>query len=184
MTSNKHRLYSTTPLFCILPPTCFGSSLPSSGGFLDPSEVLEIQIEWVVYHIMCGYVACVPDCCGSDGTTTIRRGAESRKCPYEIFRLLLYKLFIIFLNLLHIFMGAWWLSRYNDWLRVGRSGDRILVGARFFADVQTGPGVHPASCSMRTGSFPGVKWPGRGADHPPLLAPRSRMIRAIPLLPL
>jgi hypothetical protein len=26
-----------------------GSSLPSSGGFLGPSESLEIQIEWVVY---------------------------------------------------------------------------------------------------------------------------------------
>jgi hypothetical protein len=56
----------------------FGSSLPSSGSFLDPSELLEIQIEWVVYHIMCGYVACVPDCRGSDccvsqlGTTTDR----------------------------------------------------------------------------------------------------------------
>jgi hypothetical protein len=39
----------TTPLFYILAPTCFGSSLPSSGSFLDSSELLEIQIEWVVY---------------------------------------------------------------------------------------------------------------------------------------
>jgi hypothetical protein len=31
--------------------------------------------------------------------------------------------------------------------------------------------------------FPGVKRAGRGADHPPLLAPRLRMSRAIPLLP-
>jgi hypothetical protein len=45
--------------------------------------------------------------------------------------------------------------------------DRIPVVARFFAHVQTGPGVHPASCTMGTGSFPGVKRPGRGADHPP-----------------
>jgi hypothetical protein len=52
----------TTPLFYIRAPTCFGSSLPSSGSFLDPSELHEIQIEWVVYHTMCGYVACVPDC--------------------------------------------------------------------------------------------------------------------------
>jgi hypothetical protein len=28
---------------------------------LDPSGLLEIQIEWVVYHV-CGYVACVPEC--------------------------------------------------------------------------------------------------------------------------
>jgi hypothetical protein len=32
--------------------------------------------------------------------------------------------------------------------------------------VQTGPGAHPASCTMVNGSFPGVKRPGRGADHP------------------
>ena len=41
------------------------------------------------------------------------------------------------------------------------------MGARFSVSVQTGPGVHPASCTMGTGSFPGVKRPGRGADHPP-----------------
>jgi hypothetical protein len=40
-------------------------------------------------------------------------------------------------------------------------------GAKFFAHVQTGPEAHPASCTMDTGSFPGIKRPGRGADHPP-----------------
>ena len=45
-------------------------------------------------------------------------------------------------------------------------------GARFSAPVQTGPGAHPASCTMGTGSFPGVK-SGRGVTltpHP-LLVP-------------
>jgi len=42
------------------------------------------------------------------------------------------------------------------------------VGTRFSALVQTGPGAHPASSSMGTGSFPGVKRPGRGVDHPSL----------------
>jgi hypothetical protein len=56
---------------------------------------------------------------------------------------------------------------YIDWLLAGRSGDRIPVGARFFAHVQTGPEAHPASCTMGTRSFPGVKRPGRGADHSP-----------------
>jgi len=37
----------------------------------------------------------------------------------------------------------------------------------FSAPVQTGPGAHPASYTMGTGSFPGVKRLGRGADHPP-----------------
>jgi hypothetical protein len=40
-------------------------------------------------------------------------------------------------------------------------------GARFSARVQTGPGAHPASYTMCTGSFPGVKRPGRDVDHPP-----------------
>ena len=39
-------------------------------------------------------------------------------------------------------------------------------GARFFAPVQTGPGAHPAPCTMGTGSFPGVK-SGRGRDADP-----------------
>jgi hypothetical protein len=47
--------------------------------------------------------------------------------------------------------------------------------ARFSASVQTGPGAHPASCTMGTGSFPGVK-SGRSVTltpHP-LLVPRSK----------
>ena len=34
-------------------------------------------------------------------------------------------------------------------------------GARFSAAVQTGPGAHPSSYTVGTGSFPGVKY-GRG----------------------
>ena len=58
-------------------------------------------------------------------------------------------------------------------------------GARFSAPVQTGPGAHPASCTMGTGSLQGVK-SGRGVTltpHP-LLVPWSWKGRAIPLLPL
>jgi hypothetical protein len=67
----------------------------------------------------------------------------------------------------------------------GRSGDRIPVRARFSAPVQTGPGAHPASCTMGTRSFLGVK-SGQGVmltPHP-LLVPWSWKSRAIPLLPL
>ena len=39
--------------------------------------------------------------------------------------------------------------------------------ARFSAPVQTGPRAHPASCTTGIGSFPGVKGPGCGVDHPP-----------------
>jgi len=58
-------------------------------------------------------------------------------------------------------------------------------GREFSAPVQTGPGAHPASCTMGTWSFPGVK-SGRGVTltlHP-VLVPWSRKSRAISLLPL
>jgi hypothetical protein len=50
---------------------------------------------------------------------------------------------------------------------IANSG-RISVGARFFAAFQTGPGAHPASYTMGTGSLSrGVKRSGRGVDLPP-----------------
>ena len=58
---------------------------------------------------------------------------------------------------------------------------KIPVGTRF-SPVQTGPGAHPASCKIGTGSFPGVKF-GRGVlltTHP-ILLPRSWKSRAITL---
>jgi hypothetical protein len=63
------------------------------------------------------------------------------------------------------------LSRYSDWLRAGQSGDRIPVGARFSAPVQTSHGAQPASCTMGTGSFTGLE-SGRGVmltPHPILV---------------
>jgi len=50
-------------------------------------------------------------------------------------------------------------------LRAGRSGIESGWGLDF-PPVQTGPGAHPASCKMGTGSFPGVKC-GRGVHSPP-----------------
>ena len=40
------------------------------------------------------------------------------------------------------------------------------MDGRFSAPVQTDPGAHPASYTMGTGSFPGVKRPGGGVHHP------------------
>ena len=38
--------------------------------------------------------------------------------------------------------------------------ESLWGGERFSAPVQTGPGTHPASCTVGTGSFPGVKVAG------------------------
>ena len=39
--------------------------------------------------------------------------------------------------------------------------------ARFSARVETGTGAHPSTYAVGTGSFPEVKQPEHGADHPP-----------------
>ena len=90
-------------------------------------------------------------------------------------------------NLLPVsgFKWAEYHSRYSERLLAGRDGVRIPVGASFCASVQTGPGAHPAPCTMGSGYFPGVK-SGRSVTlipHP-LPVTRSRKSRVIPLLPL
>jgi hypothetical protein len=57
--------------------------------------------------------------------------------------------------------------------RYGLDGPEIesLWGARFSAPVQTGPGAHPAPCTMGTGYFSEVKRLERGVDQPLLLTP-------------
>jgi hypothetical protein len=60
--------------------------------------------------------------------------------------------------------------------RYGRDGPRIESrwGARFSAPVQNVPGSHPVSYTMDTGSYTGVKRPGRGVDH---TAPSSAEVK-------
>ena len=36
----------------------------------------------------------------------------------------------------------------------------------FLSPIRNSPGAHPASCTMGTGSFPGVRQPGHDIDHP------------------
>jgi hypothetical protein len=61
-----------------------------------------------------------------------------------------------------------WDSSVGIAIRYGLDGPEIdsQWGARFSAP-QTGPGGYPAFYTMGTGSFPGLKRPGRGVDHPP-----------------
>jgi len=60
--------------------------------------------------------------------------------------------------------GPGWRSRYSDSIHAGRSRDRIPVEVRFST-----PALGPAKPPMQRGtmSFPGVKRPRRGLDHPP-----------------
>ena len=63
-------------------------------------------------------------------------------------------------------------SYKSDWSIATRygldgPGTESRWGARFSAPVHTSPGAHPASYTTGTGSFLGVKRPGRGINHPP-----------------
>jgi hypothetical protein len=68
---NQHyALNCTTPVFNILAPTCFGSSLPSSGSFLDPSELLDFRSNrWYIIQFMFMWPVCRNFVVG---TTTLR----------------------------------------------------------------------------------------------------------------
>ena len=65
--------------------------------------------------------------------------------------------------------------------------DGLVIESRWVRGeiFRTGPGAHPASCKMGTGSFPGIKRPGRGFDHPPTYSSEVKRTRTILLvLPL
>jgi hypothetical protein len=50
--NQRYAQICTTALFYMLAPTCFGSSLPSSGSFWIRLSYMKIQIDLVVNHIM------------------------------------------------------------------------------------------------------------------------------------
>ena len=52
----------------------------------------------------------------------------------------------------------------------------LTIARSRFSAVQTGPGAHPASCTIGTGSFPGVESGGGVTLTPhPLLVPRYKI---------
>ena len=75
---------------------------------------------------------------------------------------------LLYITLCYITLCTGERSRYSDSLRPGRSGDRIPVRAKFSAPVQTGPGALPSLLySGYRVSFPLLKQPARGVNHPP-----------------
>ena len=69
-------------------------------------------------------------------------------------------------------------------LQAGQSRDRFHVGRTFCAPVHTSTGAHPASSTMGTVSFLGVKRPEHGIKHSPPASINVERSRTIPLLPL
>jgi hypothetical protein len=69
-------------------------------------------------------------------------------------------------------MTKW--ARIAQLVQAGWSGDRILVGVRFSAPVHTGLVAHPASYTMGTGSFQGIKQLDHDVYHPPLSSPEVK----------
>jgi hypothetical protein len=67
-------------------------------------------------------------------------------------------------NRIRILCGPRQLSRYNDLIRTGRSGERIPVGGEFFRPLQTGPGAPPPSLLCNGYR---VTSGGKGVNHPP-----------------
>ena len=57
--------------------------------------------------------------------------------------------------------------RYSNSLLASQSGDRIAVGRRFTAPVQTDNEAHSASCILSNHLFQGAKRQGCGVAHPP-----------------
>ena len=93
-------------------------------------------------------------------------------------------------NIPHIIVTITWIGIWHLFSGPGNSAtDYGLNGpgsnpdwGRDFPLVHTGPGAHPASCKMGTGSLPGVKCDrGMLLTTHPLLMPQSWKSRAIPL---
>jgi hypothetical protein len=87
--------------------------------------------------------------------------------------LISYKLILISRNrrsdtLFNEIQLAGWLSWYRDWLRAGRSSDRIPVGAEIFCICPDRPRGPPSLLYIGYRVFPGGrKRPGRYSDPSP-----------------
>jgi len=79
------------------------------------------------------------------------------------------------IKLVPLVFYSYGVGRYIESLRAGRSGDRISVWARFSAPVETGPGAHPTSYTIGTGSLSrGANGRGLALTTHPHLAPRLK----------
>jgi hypothetical protein len=76
---------------------------------------------------------------------------------------------MLFYNYITLTSQGWprQLSRYSDSLLAGRSADRIPIGGEIFRTRPDRPWGPPSLLyNAYRISFPGIKRPGRGVDHP------------------
>jgi hypothetical protein len=77
---------------------------------------------------------------------------------------------IVTAEVIYLYLGAGIAWPYRDSLRAGQSGDRVPLGAKFSAFVHSGPGGPTSLPCSAYPVIPGVKWPGRGVNHPSQLS--------------
>lgn len=67
--------------------------------------------------------------------------------------------------IVHCIRRSGWLTRYSEYATAWTVRGSSHYGGDIFQAAQTGPEAHPVTCSMATGSFPGVNQSQRGADY-------------------
>jgi hypothetical protein len=91
---------------------------------------------------------------------------------YPSLKIILYAKFVFVVLFWSLRVPCWNHNCLKHFWSLRANCYRTPAEARFSPNFQTGPGAHPASYTVGTGSFPGAKQPGRSVNHPPQLAPR------------
>jgi hypothetical protein len=97
-----------------------------------------------------------------------RQNSELYDCQLDLVVTFIFCLFYDAFALSQLTRGQGQLSRYSESLRVGRSGDQIPVEDEIFRICPDRPwGPLSLLYNEYRVSFPGVRRPVRGIDHPP-----------------
>jgi len=158
------RFSKSTVCYGLLDPEDEGSAVFETSTITQPTTQLQIQEE---FNLRVTWPRAGPSVCFG------RRNHVSLRVHVIWFIALCLHTYIHTYIHIHIYTYTYtyithtYIHTYIERPRAGRSGDRISVGARFSAPVQTDPGAHSAPYTMGNVSFTEVKRPGRGVDHPP-----------------
>jgi len=129
-------------------------------------------VSYTVWHCPLSYKACPTSLCTScKGIVAyiVFLLEQQFPPPLPAIQHKYYDLFAMYTNFILLYcLSCFYYHSNVYWSRDSSVGMAVESrwGARFSAPVQTGSEVHPASYTIGTGSFPGVKRSGRGVDHP------------------